>query len=80
VKTEGARRLEQISKVSMRPSRAVQERWRKGGRGWGVCVRLNQSAWRGIRARTAELNQPTRDKNKEGAILFSSKSQRLKTF
>ena len=65
--------LEYISKISVRPSRAIQEKQRE--------ARLNQSAWRGVGARTAELNQPARDeKEKERVSLFGSKSQRPKTF
>jgi len=36
----------------LRPSRAIQEKPRG--------ARLNQSAWKGIGAKTAELNQPAR--------------------
>jgi hypothetical protein len=44
-------------------------------------ARLNQTAREGIWARRAELNQPARvQKEKERVRLFSSKSQRLKTF
>ena len=42
---------------------------------------MNQSVWRGVGARTAELNQPARvQKELERVSLFSSKSQKLKTF
>jgi hypothetical protein len=37
---EGNRRLEQIAKVSMRPSRAIQEKLKEAS--------LKQSAWRGV--------------------------------
>ena len=36
---DGARRLDQIVRVSLRPSKAIQEKPRE--------ARLNQSAWRG---------------------------------
>ena len=39
VKTEGARKLEQIARVSLRPSRAIQEEQREAN--------FNQSAWKG---------------------------------
>lgn len=62
------------AKVSLRPSRAVQEKQRDRE------ARLNQLVWRGDRAKTAELNQPVRArKEKERVNLFRSKSQRLKT-
>lgn len=70
-KTEGARRLEQSAKVSMGPSRAIQERQRKGE----VCVRLNQSAWRGVRARTAELSQPQRSEQERGELMWQQVSE-----
>jgi hypothetical protein len=68
---EGARRLEQIAKVSMRPSRAFQEKLAE--------TKLNQSAGRGVCARIAELNLPARiRKELERVSLFSGKSPRLK--
>lgn len=70
---ERARRLEHITRVSLRlPSKAKSQKLRE--------ARLNQSAWRGVWTRTAELNQPTRvQKELERVSLFSIKSRRLKT-
>ena len=43
-------------------------------------ARLNQSAWRGVGASTAELNEPARVQKELGRVsLFNSKSQRQKT-
>ena len=54
-----SRKLEQISRVSLRPSRAkTSEAKKKPG--------LSQSACRGVRARPAELNQPARDQKELG--------------
>lgn len=70
---EGARKLQHIVEVSMRPSKAIQKKPRT--------ARLNHSAWRGVSARAAQLNLPARDqKELESVSIFSSKSQRLKTF
>jgi hypothetical protein len=57
---ERARRLEQIARVSLMPSRAIQ--WETQLHLDGLSARLetklNQSAWRGVWARIVELNQP----------------------
>lgn len=56
----------------------AQEEQFRGGR--ERKARLDQSVWRGVRARAAELNQPARiQKELEDVSLFSRKSQRLKT-
>jgi hypothetical protein len=57
----------------LRPSKAKLQKLRK--------VSLNQLAWRGVWARTVELNHSARiQKELERVSLFRSKSQRLKTF
>ena len=45
--------LEQIARISLRPSRAIQSETKKE-------ARLNQSAWRWFWTRTTKLNQPAR--------------------
>jgi hypothetical protein len=56
------------SRVSVRPSRAIQSEAERE-------AKLNQSAGRGVWARTAELNQPGRAQKELGRVsLFSSKS------
>jgi hypothetical protein len=58
----------------MKPNRAIQKRLKRK-------ARLNQSAWRRVWVRTAELNQSVRaQKELESVSLLSSESQRLKTF
>lgn len=67
MKLEGTRRLEHIASVSMRPSRAVQERLKDRSQTESVSLE---------RGSEAELNQPARDqKEKERVNLLSSKSQ-----
>ena len=62
-----------LHKVSMRPSRAIQ---------WQVKeASLTQSAWKGVWAWTADLNQPARvQKELERESVLSNKFQRLTTF
>jgi hypothetical protein len=64
---DGARRLEQIARVSLGMSRAIP---------WEA-KRSQRSAWRGFWARTAELNQlPSVQKEPERVSLFSSEPLR----
>lgn len=71
---DGASKSEQTARVSVRPSRAMQEWFRERSRIESVSVgrRLSQNT---------ELNQPAKaQKELETVSLFSSKSQRLKAF
>jgi hypothetical protein len=71
---EWGARFEHIAKVSIKTSKAIWSEAKKE-------VRLNQLAWRGVWARTlCWTNQPEFRKNDEGVSLFSTKSQRQKTF
>jgi hypothetical protein len=61
--------LKQIARVSLKPIRALQSEAKRS--------QFESSAWRGIWARMAELNQPARvQKELERVGLFSSKSPR----
>jgi hypothetical protein len=67
---EGAMRLEEISRISLRPSRAIQAEAETNK--W-----LNLSTWKELWAWIAELNKPARvQKELERVSLFSSKPPR----
>jgi hypothetical protein len=67
--SEGARRLEQIARLSLPQSKVTQSETKNAS--------LNQLTWREVYNRTAELNQPPRvQKELENMSLFSTKPLR----
>jgi len=60
---ENGKETEQIFRVNLRPSRVKIQSLREKE------ARLNQSAWRGVGARRAELNGQSTERTRKGELI-----------